>query len=391
MGANDMCETYAYYDVAVHALNKVGEELCGDRTEVFKSDEGTFLVMADGLGSGVKANILASLTVKIAMTMLRSGESLVETIDTIMQTLPVCSVRKVAYSTFCMIHISNKGNCRLIEYHNPDVFLIRNHQQVRYPYHIEVYGDKEVRISEFQLEEGDFLTLVSDGAIHAGVGQMLNHGWEWEHIASHLEKQTPVSAESIASHLIEACNKLYDGRPGDDTTVATIMVKRPQLTKIFSGPPESAESDSDLVQKFMRDTAQKIVCGGTAANIVARELKRTLYSDLDYYEPTIPPIAHIKGIDLVTEGVLTLRHVNERLDAYLDGTLIPFDKKDAATLLCDALINKSTHVHFCIGKAINPAHQNPDFPFELSIKLHVLEKLINNLKTIGKIVTVEYV
>ncbi len=380
-----------YIDFACHALNKKGEELCGDQVDVFKSDDDTFFVMADGLGSGVKANILATLTVKIAMTMLRSGESLEETIDTIMNTLPVCSVRKVAYSTFCMIHIKGNGHCRLIEYHNPPVFYYKQNKIVPYDSCFETYGDKEVRISEFDLEIGDYLTIVSDGAIHAGVGQMLNHGWEWEHIASYLDRQQPKSAEHITKCLIETCNNLYDNRPGDDTTVATIMLKKPQVTRIFSGPPEDKGKDPEVAFAFMEGTVKKVICGGTAANLVARELLLDLRTELDYYEPSVPPIAHLKGIDLVTEGVLTLRKVSEKLEDYSEGQIIPFHLRDAATLLSDLLINDSTHIEFWIGKAINPAHQNPDFPFELSIKLHVLEKIIGTLKKIGKIVTIKYI
>lgn len=379
-----------YFDVAYHGLNKVGEELCGDRVDVYKSADETFLVMADGLGSGVKANILATLTVKIAMTMLRNGESLEETIDTIMNTLPVCSVRKVAYSTFCMVHINASGLCRLIEYHNPPVFYSRQGEITPYDYRIEYYGDKEVHVSEIQLAVGDYLTIVSDGAVHAGVGHMLNHGWEWHHIADYLNRQQPKSAEQVAKNLIETCNKLYEDRPGDDTTVAAIMVKQPQVTRIFSGPPENPDRDKAAIRQFMEGQVTRIVCGGTAANIVSRELGRELRTEMDYYEPDIPPIAHLKGIDLVTEGVLTLRKAAERLEAYVGGELISFDKMDAATRLSDLLINDSTHIEMWVGRAINPAHQNPDFPFELSIKLHVVEKIVSCLKQMGKVVRIQY-
>lgn len=380
-----------YIDVAIHALNKKGEELCGDQADLFKSEDEVFFVMADGLGSGVKANILATLTVKIAMTMLRHGESLEETIDTIMQTLPVCSVRKVAYSTFCMVHLKNDGRCRLIEYHNPPVFFCRNGRITPYVSTYETYGDKEVRISELELGIGDYLTIVSDGAVHAGVGTMLNHGWEWPHIAAFLNRQQPKSAELISKTLIETCNNLYGGLPGDDTSVATLMLVEPKVTRLFSGPPVQREQDHEVAARFVQGSVKRVVCGGTAANLMARELNRELRCEMDYYEPSIPPIAHIKGIDLVTEGVLTLKRVSEKLEDYADGHIIPFGKPDAATLILDLLINDSTHIEFWIGKAINPAHQNPDFPFELSIKQNILDRIIATLRKIGKIVTIQYV
>lgn len=374
-----------YIDIAAQSLNKVGEELCGDKVEIFREPSRTVIVLADGLGSGVKANILATMTTKIAGTMLIKGESVEETLDTLMNTLPVCHVRKIAYSTFGVIAIEPEGTCVMLEYDNPPIFVIRDGKILPIEKREISYDGKIVKRSSFTLQEGDSLTLCSDGVIHAGVGETLNHGWEWEHVASFLTRQSVKTADQLNERLIDACAKLYNYHPGDDTTAVTVKLRAPENLCLFTGPPIDPEDDTFLVNKFMRQPGKKIICGGTAANIISRELNREIETCLDYLDPEIPPIAKIKGIDLVTEGVLTLQKTIDRLEAFrlkLPG----YDptKEDGATKLAKLLINDSTHIQFFIGRAINPAHQNPDFPAALSIKMHVVESLIEELKKIGK-------
>lgn len=374
-----------FIDVSTHSLNKYGEELCGDKVEIYKSDDKTIIVLADGLGSGVKANILATLTSKIAITMLQNDEDIEETISTIVSTLPVCNVRKIAYSTFSIVEIDKELNCRLIECDNPPVFFIRN-SRVMKPEREEIdFGYKKVQFSSFKLSCNDVLTVCSDGVIHAGVGNILNHGWEWKHVADFLQRQNVESAEKYNLRLIDTCNQLYGRRPGDDTTAVTVKIRKPRIVNIFSGPPENMDDDNYYVKKFMDAKGIKVVCGGTAANIFSRELSREIITTLDYIDPKIPPIAKIKGIDLVTEGVLTLQSTLLKLKDIANSCEEPaLDKKDGSTLLLKTLIEDCTHINFWIGKAINPAHQNPDFPAELSIKFNILSDLGDTLSNMGK-------
>lgn len=388
-GARKM--TNLFIDVASRSLNKYKEELCGDKVEFFKSDNKTILVLADGLGSGVKANILATLTTKIAITMLKNGETIEDTFDTVMRTLPVCQIRQIAYSTMCIVEMDHEGNGKLYEYDNPPVFIVQKGVVKNLQKTVQEIQGKTIKTSTFKLEEDDYITVISDGVVHAGIGHLLNHGWEWEHVADFLSRQAPTSAEYISRRLVEACAKLYENMPGDDTTVATLMYKRPEVTQLFSGPPENPKNDKAFVDLFMKTKGLKIVSGGTAAKIVSRETHKEIVVD-DYIDCEVPPTAIIEGIDLVTEGVLTLRKTLEILDHYKSGQLdMSFSKKDGATKLADLLIHRTTHITFWIGKAINPAHQNPDFPIELSIKLNVLERLVQSLKEMGKVVTVHYI
>jgi len=377
-----------YVDLSYHSLNKYGEELCGDKVEIIKSENRTIVVLADGLGSGVKANILATLTSKIMITMLDKGASLQDTIDTITNTLPVCQVRKIAYATFTIVDIDKDLNCKIIEFDNPPTFLLRKHEmQVLEKREISSSG-KKVLISEFKLEIDDEIIVVSDGVIHAGVGKFLNHGWEWRHVAEYLENQELKSADKLNRRLIEVCHKLYDNRPGDDTTSIAIKIRWPEKIQLLTGPPTDSSLDKTVVEDFIKKQGKKIVCGGTAANIVSRELKRELLTDIKYLDPKVPPIAKIRGIDLVTEGVLTLKMVHDELCRLNTSCIEPiFNKEDGVSKLLKLLIEDSTHINIYMGHAINPAHQNPNFPSDLSIKVKVVEGIVDELRAMGKIVT----
>lgn len=380
-----------FYDIAKHSLNKKDEELCGDNVEIFKSDNRLTIVLADGLGSGVKANILSTLTTKIAGTMLQKGSSIEETINTVMNTLPVCNVRKIAYSTLAIIDINKYDEASIIQYDNPPVFYKRKGEIIDLPYKTLNFGGKNVKLSKIKLMLNDTITLVSDGVIHAGVGRILNHGWEWHHVADYLQKQNIKNSEKYNRRLVDTCSNLYAGSPGDDTTAVTLKIRNPEITNIFTGPPDNPAKDKDVVRDFLSLEGRKIICGGTAANIFSREMDKDISTSFDYIDPEVPPIGNIKGLDLVTEGILTLKKLLSKFELYSNSiSEINFNKKDGATLLMKILLEESTHINIWFGRAVNPAHQNPDLPVDLSIKLNIVGRIANILKSFGKTVNIEY-
>lgn len=380
-----------YIDIANNSLNKHGEELCGDKVEIVKGKDRTIVVLADGLGSGVKANILATLTAKMMITMLEKGIDLDEVIDTLTNTLPVCQVRKIGYSTFSILDIDSNLTCRFIEFDNPPIFFVRNHEILNLTKRELLSNGKRVKVSQCQLQIGDEITMCSDGVVHAGVGKYLNHGWEWEHVAEYLAFQNVMSAEKINRRLIETCNKLYGEVPGDDTTAVTVKIRTPEWIQIFTGPPEDKKDDEYFVADFMKRSGKKVVCGGTAAQILSRVTNKEIITTLDYIDPEIPPTAKMEGVDLVTEGVLTLKMLLNALREMQDCCDEPiFNKDDAVNKLLKLLIEESTHISFMVGRAINPAHQNPDFPADLSIKINVVNDIIETLRVMGKHVDIEY-
>ena len=387
-----------FIDVAYDSLIKKDEELCGDRVEIIRLEDSTIIVMADGLGSGVKANILASLTAKIASTMLKEGADIYETVDTIVNTLPVCKVRNIAYCTFTLMKIYNDGRAYIAEYDNPPFFLIRNNKGIEMEKKESIINEKKVVESQFTLQEGDVLTVVSDGCIHAGIGNILNLGWSWDNVQNYLIRNTQCrrSAKNIAKDLIQVCWDLYGGKPGDDTTVVCVKARKPEVIDLFTGPPKDERNDSYVIKEFMSGTGKKIICGGTTSNIASRELGRELKVNLDFYDKDVPPTATMEGIDLITEGVLTLSKAIEKLSNYeasfaAEENYCDLEGQDGASRLVKMLIEDCTHFNLWVGKAINPAHQNPNFPIDLSIKLKLVDQLVEYMKKLGKHVNINYI
>lgn len=380
------------HDLATGWVNKFGEELCGDRVVVWKDNTQTLVILADGLGSGVKANILSTLTTRIALTMLKNGENVNETLETLLNTLPSCKVRGIAYCTVTIIRIDMAGLCRIVEFDNPPVFIVRNNRLLPVQRTKGLCGGKSVLTSQFQLMPGDALTVVSDGAIHAGLGVTFNHGWEWHNAGDYLCRIHADSAAEIAHQFLNTCYTLYGGHPGDDTSLATLLYKPMQETHVLVGPPADTKEDSQFIKSFIRCPGRKIICGGTTVAIAARELHQEIRTTLDYIDPSVPPIGFLEGIDLVTEGIVTLNRVLQLLEAFSENILaFDSDKADGATQLCRLLLFHSTHIHFWIGTAENPAHQHPDFYRHYLNKPKAISQLTQILEKIGKQVYLEKV
>ena len=386
-------------DVAYKSLNKFTEILCGDKVEMLETEDSNILILADGMGSGVKANILATLTSKILGTMFLNGAPLEECVDTIVQTLPVCQVRQVAYSTFSILQVFHNGDAYLVEFDNPGCIFIRDGVLQEIPRDIREVEGKKINEFRFKVKKGDALILMSDGTIHAGVGELLNFGWLWEDIAKYAVKEyyRTISAARLAGALCHACDELYQFRPGDDTTVAVMRIIDSKPVHLMTGPASNPADDVRMVRDFMSDdTAKKIVSGGTSSTIVARVLDKELDVSLEYVDPEIPPIAYIEGVDLVTEGVLTLNRVLHLIRRYVKNETInedfflELDKKNGASMVAKMLIEDCTEVHMFVGKAINSAYQNPNLPFDLGIRQNLVEQLKRAIEEMGKKVTVTY-
>ena len=377
------------------SMNKYGEELCGDKVEIIRhEDDSALLVLSDGMGSGVKANILASLTSKIIATMVSAGAAMNDVVETIASTLPVCREREVAYSTFTMMQVDADGGAYLVEFDNPSLILLRQGKHTYIPWEERTIYGKRVREAHVQLELGDIAVTFSDGVIHAGVGMLLNLGWQHEEVVAFLEERhTPEDTAADVQHrLLTQCGDLYQGHNGDDTTVAVLRVCEPRPCCVMVGPPVHPEDDEDVVNDLLSCPGIKVICGGTTSQIVSKRLNADLEIDLDYISPDIPPIAHMAGIDLVTEGVVTLGKTLEILERYaaVRDTAILQEKRDGAYLLAETLASKCTSVRFIVGRALNPAYQNPDMPISLSIKLRLVKDIAKCLSSMGKRTQLRY-
>ena len=385
-------------DVAWRSLNKHHEELCGDKVEIIKRDDSDIVILADGMGSGVKANILATLTSKILGTMLFEGAQIESCVETIAKTLPICKVRKVAYATFSILQIFHSGEAYLAEFDNPSCVFIRDGKIVKYPYTVREIEAKKVHEYRFQVKKNDCFVLMSDGVIYAGAGSILNlQGWTWEAMAEYTLKCTKktLSASRLAVMLSQACDELYEEKPGDDTTVAVARVIERKVLNIFTGPPASKEDDERLMHEFMHMEGKKVVAGGTTANIAARVLGREIRTEIDTRNPDVPPMAVIDGIDLVTEGVLTLgkclkllkKYERDEFDAEFFDEL---DQNNGASRLAKLILEECTELNLFVGKAVNEAHADSELDFDLSMRMNLVDQMINTAEKIGKTVKVKY-
>ena len=388
---NDLCA-----DIGYKSINHYGEQLCGDHVDIVEpSDDSTVIVLSDGLGSGVKASILSTLTSKIISTMMAEGLSLEECVETIAATLPVCSVRGVAYSTFTIIHLKNNEVAELIQYDNPLAIVIRDERVWDYPKTEMNIGGKRIYKSVIKLQENDVFIAMSDGCPHAGIGTAYNFGWKREEIASFMESLAPVgyTAKTLSTMLVDECDKLYGQKPGDDATACVVRIRKREPMNMLFGPPSNRDDADRMMSLFFSKEGKHIICGGTTSSIAAKFLNKPLKASLKFEMSDVPPIAEIEGVDLVTEGVITVNKVLEYAKDYL-GENKHYEhwsfKRDGASLICRLLFEEATDINFYVGKAVNPAHQNPDLPINFNIKMNLVDELSKCLKKMGKKIKVSY-
>lgn len=384
-----------YIDSGYISLIKAGEQLCGDCVQFASNADTSICVLADGLGSGVKANILATLTSRILATMSAGGLPVEECVNTIVRTLPECNVRKIAYSTFTIVKIRDQKYVELTRFDNPHTIVLRNGKNYNFQYHTRMIEGKKIYESRFEAMENDVFAVMSDGVIYAGVGEEYAFGWERENVIRYLEQHyhPSLTAKQIARLLAAECNRLYRGKPGDDTSVAVLRLCKRQAVNLMIGPPSSAGLDEVIAREFFSSTGKKIVCGGTTNKIAARYLGAEITTSLDYADSDLPPIYHLPGVDLATEAVVTISRVLEYAEEYLAGTRLSAsweNRRDGASLIATELFDRATDIRFFVGCAMNPAHQNPKLSLAFGAKFQLIDRLAESLKRMGKHVEVRY-
>ena len=388
---NNLCA-----DIGWKSINHEGEQLCGDHVDIVEqSENSTVIVLADGLGSGVKASILSTLTSKIISTMMAEGLPLEDCVATIAATLPICSVRGVAYSTFTIIHIIENETAEIIQYDNPNVILIRDFKVSDYPKTELNIDSKKIYRSTVKLQENDIFVAMSDGCPHAGIGIAYNFGWRETEIADFMETIAPAgyTAKTLSTMLVDECNKQYGFHPGDDATACVVRIRRREPMNLLFGPPRNRDDCDRMMSLFFSKEGKHIICGGTTSTIASKYLGKPLKASLSFENSDVPPIAEIEGVDLVTEGVITVNRVleyakdaigaNERYEQWSLG-------RDGACMICRLLFEEATDINFFVGRAVNPAHQNPDLPINFNIKMNLVEELSDCLKKMGKRIKVSY-
>ena len=389
---NDLCA-----EISWKSINHEGEQLCGDHVDIVQqSDDSRVIVLADGLGSGVKASILSTLTSRIISTMVAEGLFLEDCVSTIVQALPVCSVRGVAYSTFTIMHLVRNQTAELIQYDNPHVIMVRDGRVHTYPeIEINIEG-KRIYQSKIRLQEGDVFIAMSDGCPHASADITYNNDWKREDIAQFVADMslTGYTAKVLCTMLVDECDKLYGYHPLDDATAAVVRIRKRVPMNILFGPPADPDDCNKMMSLFFSKEGKRIICGGTTASIAAKYLRKPLVAKAPQGATGgVPPISELEGADLVTEGVITMSKVLEYAQDYLQGNESYEDWNyghDGASRICQLLFEEATDINFYVGRAMNPAHQNPDLPINFNIKMNIVKELASCLEQMGKTIRVSY-
>ena len=385
-------------DIGFRNATKYGEELCGDHMDVITQEDGsTVIVLADGLGSGVKAGILSTLTSKMISTMMAKGLPISECVETIAKALPICSKRHIAYSTFTIIRLIRNKEVEIFQYDNPLVICLRNGKNYEFNKTKLEIDNKSIYYSRFDLCENDMFIAVSDGCTHAGIGESLPFGWQRESIISFMEDcySPTFTSKAVTTLLFEECMRYYNGKPKDDTTICTIRMRKGEYLNVAFGPPVKKADDEKMMSTFFERKGKHIICGGTTANIASRYLKKPLVVDNPVYiDPDVPPVASIEGVDLVTEGVLTISKVLLYARDYLGSNRYYYrwsSGKDGASLISRMMFIEATDIRFIVGQAINSAHQSTKLlPVSFNIKMQLVAQLSMCLKKMGKNIQITY-
>lgn len=374
-----------FIDIDCYQVKKYNQNAYGD---YFVSkrypDEGRLIaVLSDGLGSGIKANILSCMTATMLLRFIENEQiSIKKAAQIIMNSLPVCKVRHISYSTFTAIDCNEEGSVKLVEEGNPSFIWIRNNEVIEPQYEIiesKTFKNRRMKVYKMNLKQGDRLITCSDGVTQSGLGGgRLKLGLRREGLINivleKIKEQPDVSSTDLSKYIVRQAINIETGRqPKDDISACVIYYRQPRKALVFTGPPFNQNKDAEYARMFADFEGKKAVCGGTTANLVSRELNRPVTMEKTISVGKLPAVSFMDGVDLVTEGVLTLTKTLE----YLESGLCDIDNA-AAKLV--KFLSDSDCINFLVGAKLNQAHYDPALPVEIEIRKTIVKKIANVLR-----------
>lgn len=374
-----------FIDIDCNQVKKYNQNAFGD---YFVSkrypDEGKLIaVLSDGLGSGIKANILSCMTATMLLKFVETEEIPIRrAAEIVMNSLPVCKVRKISYSTFSIIDVNDEGHAKIIEEGNPEFLWIKNGEVMTPPYDTipsKTFKNRCLRSYKINLELGDRLIFCSDGVTQCGLGNgKLKLGLRREGlinlVLAKLQEEPEISSSELSAYIIrQAKNIETDRLPKDDISACVLYFREPRTSLVFTGPPFNQKNDAEYAKEFKDFKGKKAICGGTTANLISRELNLPITMDKEISIGKLPSCSYMDGVDLVTEGILTLTETLECLEA---GNL---DIDNAAGKLIKFLLD-SDCINFMVGAKLNQAHYNPALPVEIEIRKNIIKKMASVLQ-----------
>ena len=377
-----------YIEVNAELKNHHESRICGDvfLSRRINEENRIVAVLSDGMGHGVKANMLATLTATMALNFTAEHKEMHRIAEIIMNTLPECSERKMSYSTFTIIDIEFDGKVRILEYDNPQTIVMRGKKIFEPEWTCVMLeggksAGKELKSCEFVPEKEDRIIFFSDGVAQSGLGGgKFLFGWGRDSVQQYVQElvnhEPDISALQLAHKVVNMAHVNDGYLSKDDTSCGVIYFREPRKMLVCTGPPFEETNDSGFARMVDQFDGKKIICGATTADIIARELKRSIEDTFDFDDPDLPPISLMEGVDLVTEGILTLGKVTEILKGFNSSTRLT---KGPADRIVKMLI-ESDEIHFIIGTRINIAHQDPSLPVELEIRRTVVKRIARLLE-----------
>lgn len=372
-----------FIDIDLVQRKKHQQNICGDSFVSKRyTDEGRLIaVLSDGLGSGIKANILSSITATMLLNFIAAGRDILKASEVIMNSLPICKVRQISYSTFSAIDCSDDGTAQIVEEGNPQFLWIRNNKIIETQPNIvtsKIFEDRHLNIYNINLQPDDRIIFCSDGITQAGLGSNdLRLGWRRKGLIDYtlecISNNKNITSRELANKIVLKALKI-EPEAKDDISAAVVHFRKPRKIMIFTGPPFYSVKDDYYANLLNEFEGKKVICGGTTANLVSRELKRKIINNKTNIIGDLPACSYMDGIDLVTEGILTLTRAAE----YLENKPIEIPN-DAAGKLVNLLLD-SDCIYFMAGAKLNQAHYDPDLPIELEIRKNIVKRLVRILE-----------
>ena len=384
-----------FFEVGYYQTRKYGQGTGGDAFLSRKTPDGRIVtVLSDGLGSGIKAGVLATLTASMAVTFIADDIPVRRAADRIMRTLPVCRERGISYATFTIVDIDTMDRVKIVEYENPPYILVREMIQVEpiktpvpvlasaerakkaRPINPSLQREAVMQYSEYEARAGDRLIFFSDGIPQSGMGTRAKPlGWGnpavQDFALSCVARHPRVSARELARRMVTEAEGNDSWKAKDDISCAVIYFREPRKLLVMTGPSVEPERDRDMAELFENFPGKRLLCGGTTAMILSRELGRKVQVSLKNRDPDIPPAGSMEGAELVTEGIITLGKAAELLESGYSGQPV---RENPATRVVDLFLD-SDQIEFVVGTRINDAHQDPNMPVELEIRRNIVKKI----------------
>ena len=338
-------------------------------------------VLSDGLGSGIKANILACMTSTMLLKFMENHSDIEKSCEIIMNSLPVCKVRGISYSTFSAIDCFENGKAKIVEEGNPDFIWIRNGEVLKPEYQTiqsKDFKNRKMKVYNIQLEKYDRIIFCSDGATQVAMGSKryplgLERSGLIKIILDKLDQNPEISSKDLSEYLVKQVELIAPNKElKDDTSVVSIYCRDPRESLIFTGPPYHQEKDSYYAKFFMDFKGKKAISGGTTANIISRELNIPVIAKLSMNAGKLPGLSEMQGVDLVTEGILTLTKTLEYLESGKS-------ENNAAKTLMDFLLDSDV-IYFLVGAQMNKAHYDPNLPIEIEIRKNIIKQMASVLE-----------